>query len=121
MKGSYRALRPTGRLVVFGLATMLPKNGKRPSWWRLAIQYLKMPRFSPFHMLDKNKSLCAFNLSYLFERKELLAEAMQELLTWAREGALPEPPITTYPLSDVRRAHADLETGNTVGKLVLVV
>ena len=121
MKGSYRALRPTGRLIVFGLATMLPKNGKRPSWWRLLIHYLRMPRFSPFHMLDKNKSLCAFNLSYLFARKELLREAMDQLLEWAQAGALPEPPIATYPLNMVRRAHADLETGKTVGKLVLVV
>jgi NADPH:quinone reductase-like Zn-dependent oxidoreductase len=28
--------------------------------------------------------------------------------------------VTTYPLADVARAHAAIESGKTVGKLVLV-
>jgi NADPH:quinone reductase-like Zn-dependent oxidoreductase len=28
--------------------------------------------------------------------------------------------VTTYPLADVARAHADIESGKTTGKLVLV-
>ena len=28
--------------------------------------------------------------------------------------------LTTYPLADVARAHRDIESGQTVGKLVLV-
>jgi NADPH:quinone reductase-like Zn-dependent oxidoreductase len=120
MKHSYRCLRPTGRLVVFGLASMLPKAGRPVRWWRLAYHYLRMPRFNPIRMLDRNLTVSAFNLSYLFDQEALLAEAMAQLLSWEREGALPAPPIATYPLAEVRRAHADLESGQTVGKLVLV-
>ena len=120
LKGSYRALRPMGRLVLFGLATMLPRGGKRVNWFKLAYHYVKIPRLHPFHMLDKNKTVAAFNLSYLFDEHDLLAEAMTELLGWAKEGSLTEPPIATYALEEVRRAHADLESGNTVGKLVLI-
>ncbi|MBN1607647.1 MAG: zinc-binding dehydrogenase [Polyangiaceae bacterium] len=120
MKGSYRCLRPTGRLVVFGLASMLPKAGRPVRWWRLAYHYLRMPRFNPIRMIDRNLTVSAFNLSYLFEQQELLAEAMTQLLGWEREGALPAPPIATYPLAEVGRAHSDLESGQTVGKLVLV-
>jgi NADPH:quinone reductase-like Zn-dependent oxidoreductase len=28
--------------------------------------------------------------------------------------------VTTYPLAEVARAHADIESGKTIGKLVLV-
>jgi len=28
--------------------------------------------------------------------------------------------VTTYPFADVARAHADIESGKTVGKLVLI-
>lgn len=120
LRGSYRALRPAGRLVLFGLATMLPKGGKRVNWLKLAYHYLKIPRFHPFQMLDSNKTVAAFNLSYLFDERELLVEAMAQLLDWSDQGILVEPPIRTYPMTEVRQAHADLESGRTVGKLVLV-
>lgn len=50
----------------------------------------------------------------------MLAEAMQQLLDWAAAGALPAPPIREYPLEEVAEAHRALESGATVGKLVLV-
>ena len=120
MQGSYRCLRPAGRLVVFGLASMLPKAGKPVRWWRLAYHYLRMPRFNPIRMLDRNVTVSAFNLSYMFDQETLLAEAMAQLLRWDKEDALTAPPIATYPLAEVGRAQADLESGQTVGKLVLV-
>ncbi len=120
IRGSYRALRPTGRLVVFGLSTMLPRGGKRVSRWKLLIHFLRMPRFNPVFMVDSNKTVAAFNLSYLIEEQELLGEAMDQLLGWAAHGSLVEPTIATYALEDVGRAQADLESGSTVGKLVLI-
>jgi NADPH:quinone reductase-like Zn-dependent oxidoreductase len=49
----------------------------------------------------------------------MLAEAMRETLGWIVSGALVVPPVTTFKLDDVRAAHAALESGATVGKLVL--
>jgi NADPH:quinone reductase-like Zn-dependent oxidoreductase len=120
LAGSYRALRPTGRLIIFGLASMLPKNGESVSWLKLAWEYWRTPRFSPIKMLDKNRTVSAFNLSYLFEQQELLQAAMTDLLSWAQEGALPAPPLTEYSLAEAGAAQASLETGQTVGKLVLI-
>ncbi len=120
LAGSLRALRPTGRLVIFGLASMLPKNGRAVNWLSLAWDYFRFPRFNPLFMLDKNVTIGAFNLSYLFEQHELMQEAMTQLLGWAQEGALPAPPIADFPLRDAAKAQAQLETGRTVGKLVLI-
>jgi NADPH:quinone reductase-like Zn-dependent oxidoreductase len=117
---SYAHLRRAGKLVVYGFHSMLPKQGGKPSWTKLAIDFVRTPRFSPLDMTEKSRSVLAFNLSYLFDRIELLHEAIAQLVGWFESGALTPPTITTYPLADVARAHAAIESGTTVGKLVLV-
>jgi NADPH:quinone reductase-like Zn-dependent oxidoreductase len=120
LKESYRALRPAGKLVIYGFHTMFSKGRGKPSWWKLAVGWLRTPRFNPLQMTQQNKSVLAFNLSYLFDRMDILQEAMEELYRLAQEGKVTPPPVTTYPLADVARAHADIESGATVGKLVLI-
>lgn len=119
LKQSYRHLAPTGRLVTYGFHSMFPRSGGRPNLLRLALDYLRTPRFHPVRMANDNKSVLAFNLSYLFDRHELLAEAMGRLFGWLSEGRLRPPPLTRYPAARVADAHRDLESGQTVGKLVL--
>jgi NADPH:quinone reductase-like Zn-dependent oxidoreductase len=116
---SYKHLAPTGRLVVYGFASMLPKKGGRPNWFKLAWDWLRTPRFNPMEMTGSNKNVMAFNLSYLFEQVELLSEGMEDLLRWCEEGKIKPPPVTSYALEDVAQAHKDIESGMTVGKLVL--
>ncbi|HEX8794418.1 MAG TPA: zinc-binding dehydrogenase, partial [Polyangiaceae bacterium] len=76
--------------------------------------------FNPIDMTNANKSVMAFNLSYLFERKAKLVPALEQMLAWFEEAKLAAPPITEYALDDVARAHTAIESGQTVGKLVLV-
>lgn len=119
LKQSYRHLAPTGRLVTYGFHSMFPRRGGRPNVLRLALDYLRTPRFHPVRMANENRSVLAFNLSYLFERRDLLAEAMGRLLEWLSAGRIQPPPLTRYPVERVADAHRDLESGQTVGKLVL--
>lgn len=116
---SYSHLRPTGRLVVYGFHTMLPKTG-RVNYLQALWGLWKTPRFNPFHLVGENKGVIGFNLSFLFDRQDLLGEAMRDLLAWANAGRLQPPQVTTYPLADVARAHEAIESGQTTGKLVLV-
>ncbi len=117
---SYDHLAPTGKLVIYGFHTMLTKGRGRPNWLKLIWGYLKTKRFNPLEMTGQNRSVLAFNLSYLFENTDLLEEAMTHLLAWIDEGKIEAPPIQIYPFDEVARAHADLESGTTVGKLILV-
>jgi synaptic vesicle membrane protein VAT-1 len=121
LKQSYEHLRPTGRLVVYGFATMLRKGRGKPNWLGLAWAWLRTPRFGPLEMTNSNRSVLAFNLSYLFEEKSLLNESMGKLLGWLQEGRIQAPPVTTYAFEDAAKAHRDIESGATVGKLVLRV
>jgi NADPH:quinone reductase-like Zn-dependent oxidoreductase len=120
LQKSYDHLRRAGKLVIYGFHSMMPKQGGRPSWAKLAVDYLRTPRFNPLDLTNDSKSILAFNLSYLFERIDLLHEALGQISGWLADGKISPPPLTTYPLDDVARAHADIESGRTVGKLVLI-
>jgi len=117
---SYKHLRRAGKLVVYGFHSMLPRSGGKPNWPKLALDWVKTPRFNPLEMTNASKSVLAFNLSYLFDRVELLQEAIGQIEGWITDGSIVPPPVVTYPLADVARAHADIESGRTIGKLVLV-
>ncbi len=121
LRGSYAHLARPGRLVVYGFHSMLPRERGRPRWTKLAIDWLRTPRFDPLDMTNTNRSVLAFNLSYLFERGELLADAMRDLLGWVASGELGPPATTTYPFDRVADAQRAIESGTTTGKLVLVV
>ena len=63
----------------------------------------------------------AFNLSFLFDRRDILEESMAQLLYWVKQGTLKVGKVTPYPLKQVAKAHSDLESGKTMGKLVLTM
>lgn len=117
---SYKHLRPTGKLVCYGFHSMFPKQGGKVQYLRLLTQYLRTPRFNPLKMTSDNKSLITFNLSFLFDRTDLLDEGMNHMLALLKEGKIRGPKVTCFPLEKVGKAHESLESGKTVGKLVLI-
>ncbi len=120
LKQSYRHLAPVGKLVVYGFHSMLPRRGGIPHRLRLAWDYWRTPRFSPFSLTTRNRSVLGFNLSFLFDKTPVMQRGLQQLLQWLEDGSLQPPRVTTYPFERVADAHRDLESGQTVGKLVLV-
>ena len=120
LQQSYRHLAPVGKLVVYGFHSMLPRKGGRPNRLRLLWDYYRTPRFNPFSLTTRNRSVLGCNLSFLFDRSGLLHEAMDQLLRWVEDDKIQPLAVHTYPLEQVAQAHRDLESGQTVGKLVLV-
>jgi NADPH:quinone reductase-like Zn-dependent oxidoreductase len=119
LKQSYRHLASSGKLVSYGFHSMLSTSAGVASYFKLIYEYLRVPRFSPLNMTNDNKSLIAFNLSYLFHRLDLLEEAMQDLLKWVEGGKIKAPALQEFPYEKVADAHRALESGKTVGKLIL--
>ncbi len=119
IKNGYKRLRDNGKLICYGFAEMFARGRNRANWLRLAYRYFQTPRFSPLDMTGRNRSLIAFNLSFLFHRIDLLAPAMADLLRWYENGDIRMPPVTAYAFEDVAAAHRDLQSGRTMGKLVL--
>ena len=96
---------------------MLKRGGGRPPWLRLAWRYLTRPKLDPLAMTSENRSVMAFNLSFLFHRKEMLRDAFSELFDLNPE--IMEQPHTTLPLAEVAEAHRLIESGESVGKIIL--
>jgi len=120
---SYDHLAPLGKLVVYGFHSMLPKQGGRLSilqWVKMAWDWIRTPRISPLSMVPDNKSVMAFNLSYLFDEVGFCREAMAELLDWAKDKKLRIPKVTTFALEAAAEAHQAIESAQTTGKLVLL-
>jgi len=117
---SYKHLGSTGKLVVYGFHSMMPRKGGKPNWLKLAWDWLRTPRYNPLTLTNDNTSVLAFNLSYLFDQHVLLTETMTRLIGWVEEGKLVAPPVKRFALDEVAEAHRALESGTTVGKLVLV-
>jgi NADPH:quinone reductase-like Zn-dependent oxidoreductase len=121
LKDSLRHVGSPGKLVIYGFHTMLEKGRDRPSWWKLIRAWWKTPRFDPLRLTNRNRSVLAFNLSYQFDRLDLLQEVMADLLRWIEEGEIHPPPVSTFAFEQVAEAHRALESGHTVGKVVLTV
>lgn len=116
---SYAQLAPAGRLLIYGFASMLPHDG-RLNWVKLAWDWLRTPRYNPLSMTRDNKSVLACNLSFLSGEAQRLRGGMQWLLERFADGRLRPPPLTRFPLDQAADAQRAIESGRTVGKLVLV-
>ena len=100
---SLASLRPRGDLVLFGAASG------------------RVPPFDPMR-LEGGGSLYLTRPSirhYTATREELLDRA-RDVFTWIAEGRLEIRIGGRYPLEEVRRAHEDLESRRTTGKLLLI-
>jgi len=59
-------------------------------------------------------------LRYLFGHSRYLRDVMAQLVRWAEDGRLRPPAVRAFPLAAAGEAQRTLESGATVGKLVLV-
>ncbi len=119
-KKGFEHLNHGGRLVVYGFAEIMPRGGQRPNLWSI-LNYFRVPRFSPLTMTTTNRAVMGFNVVFLFHKLDFAEKAMHDMLGWIREGRITKIPITTFPFERVADAHAAIESGTTVGKLVLLV
>jgi len=94
-------LAPFGRLVTFGIASREPNE----------VMSQKLMRTS--------RAVVGFWLVHLLQRPDLLEQGISELLESVAAGKLEVVIGATYPLSDVARAHEDLQGRGTQGKLLL--
>jgi NADPH2:quinone reductase len=99
---SLRSLAPFGRLVAYGMAA---REQPRP---------VEVGR-----LMARSEAVIGFWLGHCFERPEMIATALSELMGLTAAGRLNPVVGGEYPLSQARQAHTDLLARRTVGKLVL--
>jgi NADPH:quinone reductase-like Zn-dependent oxidoreductase len=118
LRDSFDLLAPMGKLLVYGFASMLPRDG-RLNWPKLAWDWWRTPRFNPLAMTTSNRSVLAANLSFLSAEAPLLRRGMLWLLERFADGRLAAPPIEVFALERAADAQRRIESGQSTGKLVL--
>jgi synaptic vesicle membrane protein VAT-1 len=118
-KQSYNHLAPRGVLFVYGLQKMLSKDSSRQNRLRLLANYLRMPRFDPQSMMGTNRGVMGFNINNIFDESDIFAKGFARVAENFQNGTFEPLPVTVYPFKEVARAHTDLQSGRTIGKLVL--
>jgi len=99
---SLAALAPFGRLVTYGMAS---RQAPKP--------------ITSADLMARSRGVIGFWLAHCFSRPGMLAQPLAELFELVASGALRPVVGATYPLSQAHRAHQDLRSRRTVGKLVL--
>jgi alcohol dehydrogenase len=114
---SYNAMAPMGRMVCYGSAQFTP-SGNHPNYLKLAFKYLFRPKFDPLTMITENKSIMAFNLIWLYEKKELMRELMKQI-----EELNLDPPLVghQFKFEKLPDALKFFKTGKSTGKIVINV
>jgi NADPH:quinone reductase len=102
--GSFAALAPFGRIATYGLASRQAPG-----------------RIAPTTLMATSRAVIGFWLVHALRLRDGLGPAMEELLALAGSGGLRVLDGGHYPLADARRAHEDLRSRRTTGKLVLDV
>jgi synaptic vesicle membrane protein VAT-1 len=115
---SYRALRATGRLGMFGVSAATTSRLFGPL--RMLSVAIGMPFFHPIPLVNRNKSVFGVNLGHMWHEAEMIASWMQALLQGVADGWVRPHVDKTFPLARVGEAHAYIEDRKNIGKVVLV-
>jgi NADPH2:quinone reductase len=95
------ALAPFGRIVAYGIASR------------------EQNELQTGRLMRKSRAVVGFWLMHCLGRRDMMEEPLADLFERAARGELRPRMGATYPLSEVRRAHEDLQGRRTSGKLLL--
>lgn len=117
-KKSYKALRTTGRLGMFGVSTA-SANGLKGKL-KMVKAAAQMPRFHPLSLLGKNRGVFGLNLGHMWHEPEKVAEWVQAIMQGINEGWIQPNVDKVFPFDQAGAAHAYMEARKNIGKVVLV-
>lgn len=96
-------VRPHGSVVYFGWAGGMP------------------PKIDPHILMEDSKTLVGGELWSHISTRQALLERSKTLFTWLSEGRMRPQIFGRYSLSQTSEAHRVLESGSTIGKVLLTV
>jgi len=117
-KKSYRALRSTGRMGVFGMSVASASGIKGKV--RALKAVLQMPRFNPLGMMNRNKGVFGLNLGHMWKEGEKVRGWTQAIMRGVSEGWIRPHVDRAFRFDEIADAHRYLEERRNIGKVVLI-
>ena len=116
-KKTYRALRATGRMGVFGMS-VASASGIRGKL-RALKAVAQMPRFNPLALMNRNKGVFGLNLGHMWGEAEKVRDWTQEIMRGVAEGWIRPHVDRVFPFDQIADAHRYIEARKNIGKVIL--
>jgi NADPH:quinone reductase-like Zn-dependent oxidoreductase len=117
-KESFRALRSTGRMGVFGMSVASASGIKGKLKALKAV--VSMPRYNPLGLMNRNKGVFGLNLGHMWREGEKVASWTQEIMRGVHEGWIKPHVDRSFSFDQIQDAHRYIEARKNIGKVVLV-
>ncbi|TYP91955.1 NADPH:quinone reductase [Fodinibius salinus] len=120
-KRSYKALRSTGRLGMFGISSASEgTQGGVKGMWNMFKTLLQMPFYHPLPLLNKNKGVFGVNLGHLWHESQKAELWIDTLLEGVEDGWVNPRVDKVFEFENVGNAHRYIEQRKNIGKVILV-
>jgi len=115
---SYRSLRSTGRLGMFGI------SAASDSSWKGKIKLIKtafqMPFFHPINLMNTNKAVFGVNMGNLWHENAKISQWMHHILEGVKEGWISPHVDQSFSFDQAAEAHQYIEDRKNKGKVILI-
>lgn len=123
LRKGMRCLARGGHCVTIGAAGVVPPTGfgwhAMHDWRRIIVDLIRGGVYHPFKLLETNRGISGVQVLLLWDDADRLRVITEHLLQLYDQGVV-RPPITAvYPLAEVARAHALIESRGSSGKVLL--
>ena len=115
---SYSMLRPGGRLVAFGVSTLVA--GQRRNVLRALSTLARMPRFNALKQMSESKAVIGLNMLVLRKDRGTFAAGIAPLRALLDDGTIKPVVAAAFSFEDAGAAHAMIGERRNVGKVLLV-
>lgn len=114
---SYNCLTDLGRLFCFGGSSFAP--GTKIKILPLIKQYMAMPKFKPFDLMETNRGVFGINLGHLWHRESLLNGELAKIVALVEDGTFKPVVDATFPFDQAPQAHQYIQDRKNFGKVLL--
>ena len=115
---SYNLLRPGGRLVAFGAASVMDGAGR--NLLQAAKTMIRMPKFNLVKQMSASKAVIGLNMLALWDDAGTLEPWITPLRSMIADGTVQPVVAEAFPFERAGDAHLMLAERRNVGKVVLV-
>ena len=117
-KKSVRILKPLGRIIVMGYASMDLKKWNPISWYKT---WKGVPKANLMDMSKRVYSMMAFHLGYLMKDEAIIDSIIQGSSEFVIKHNLRPVVGQTFSFDEIPKAHELMESRKSMGKIVITV
>ncbi|HHP7241387.1 MAG TPA: zinc-binding alcohol dehydrogenase family protein [Cyclobacteriaceae bacterium] len=115
---SIRLLKPYGRMVVAGYASIPLKKWNPFTWWPA---WKNAPKAKLMKMAKKSIGIFATHVGYLINNRDLVKKEWTELTDFVKQHDIKPVVGKTFEFDDLPQAHQWIESRKSVGKVLVKV